>query len=341
MPGNLKNTKPNRPIKSDLKSYRIIWETEHPIRWSYMKILREFSTLKKVYPINPFCEVYQMRDNLYCIFNESFDGAGDVWMFLIDGPEKAMLIDTSFGVGDLKGLCRELVGDKPLVVVNTHFHYDHCYGNAQFEKCYCYEDEAFNIQTTNNPHIWDYLFDENGNGIYAGGFTKEDIIDWHEYQIIGVPANTIFDLGEGYEVELIPLVGHSSGQAGYLDKNNRILFTGDVTGIGGRVLAGDPHPENCTVEAMCECFRKIWARHDEYDGVFPSHGTLDQTNTVVKYHLDALEAILKDPENANEKKVIEHADRKVVSYLKYIYQGTAVRYSPERVYKEQVLKASL
>lgn len=337
MPGNLNATTPNRYIKSDLKSYKKIWEEEHPCRWSYMKILREFSTIKSVYPeINPFCEVYRMRDNLYAIFNESFDGAGDVWMFLIDGPQKALLIDTSFGVGDLKGLCRKLVGDKPLIVVNTHNHFDHCYGNAQFEETYCYEAEVFNIQRTNNPHIWDYLFDENGEGIYAGGFTKEDIIPWHEYRVIGVPANHIFDLGDGYEVELIPLVGHTSGQSGYLDRHNRILFTGDTTGLG-MAAPGDEHPENCTVEAQAECYRAIWARKDEYDGVFPSHGALDQTKTVVKYQLDALEAVLKDPDNYNETRVFERNGVKHESRLKYIFQGTGLRYSPDRVYKSQVL----
>ena len=30
------------------------------------------------------------------------DGFADVWMYLVIGPEKALLIDTSFGIGDLK-----------------------------------------------------------------------------------------------------------------------------------------------------------------------------------------------------------------------------------------------
>jgi len=37
-----------REIKSDLKSYRIKFEDERPDRWPYMKLLREYSTLKKV-----------------------------------------------------------------------------------------------------------------------------------------------------------------------------------------------------------------------------------------------------------------------------------------------------
>ena len=104
-----------RPIHSDLKSKRIIWEPEHPFRWSFMKVLREYSTLKEFYPeINPYTEVYKVRDNTWALYNDSFDGAGDVWMYLIDGPEKCMIVDTSFGIGDLKSLIRHLVGDKEI-----------------------------------------------------------------------------------------------------------------------------------------------------------------------------------------------------------------------------------
>ena len=74
MPGNPKNPgKPNRYIKSELKSKKIVWEEEKPIRWSYMKILREFSTLKQFYPeINPYAEAYKMRENTWAIGIERY-----------------------------------------------------------------------------------------------------------------------------------------------------------------------------------------------------------------------------------------------------------------------------
>ena len=93
---------PNRYIKSDLKSHRILWEEERPIRWPYMKILREYSTLKEFYPeINPYVEAYKMRENVWALFQESMDGAGDLWMYVINGPERVLLIDTGFGVGSI------------------------------------------------------------------------------------------------------------------------------------------------------------------------------------------------------------------------------------------------
>ena len=192
-----------RPIASELKSKRIVQEIEKPVRWSFMKILREYSTLKQYYPdINPYAEVYQFRDNLYCIYTESLDGAGDPWMYLIDGPKACMLIDTGFGVGDVKGLIRKLVGEKEIIVVNTHSHFDHAYGNAQFDTCYCHKNEVYRMQQKNNAHIWDYLFDDEGNPKWTE-FDRNDIIPYHEYQIIGVDDGHLFDLGDGYMVEAI------------------------------------------------------------------------------------------------------------------------------------------
>ena len=177
MPGSFKKNTglggTPRPIKSDLKSERIVWETEHPVRWSFMKILREYSTLKQFYPeINPYTEVYKVRDNVYALYNDSFDGAGDVWMYLVDGPEKALLVDTSFGVGDLKGLIKHLIGDKEIIVCNTHSHYDHCYGNAQFGRAYCHINEYNDIETLNmykDRISKGYSHDEIMASIYAKG----------------------------------------------------------------------------------------------------------------------------------------------------------------------------
>ena len=54
-------------------------------------------------------------------------------MFLLEGEERAMLIDTGMGVGDLRGAV-EMITDKPLVVVHTHGHIDHTGNARQFDE---------------------------------------------------------------------------------------------------------------------------------------------------------------------------------------------------------------
>lgn len=313
-----------RPIKSNLKSKRKVWEEEKPIRWSYMKLLREYTTLKKEYPINPYAEVYQLRDNLYCIFTESLDGAGDPWMYLIDGPEKCMLIDTGFGAGDLKGLIHEIVGDKPLIVVNTHSHYDHAYGNCQFETVHCHEYEVPRLKDKNNPHIWDYLFDAQGTPIWTE-FDREDLVPYHEYEIIGVPDGHRFDLGGGYEVEAVLMPGHTPGQCAYYDLHNHTIFTGDTSGIA-TAIPGEPFAEFCTVSALRDALVKLQPRFPEIQGVFPGHGMLDQSSVTLQYLLDATEAIIAHPDRYDAKRVYIRKGERMEAYTKNIHQGSAIRY---------------
>ena len=296
-----------------------------------MKILREFSTLKEFYPeINPYVEAYKMRDNMWAIYEETFDGMGDPWMYLINGPKKALLIDTGFGIGDLKGLCQHLVGDKEIIVANTHHHFDHAYGNAQFDICYCHEDEIFNMKRTMNPHIWDYLYDENKQGIYSE-FDVNDIIEYKYYHLIGLKSNETIDLGDDYLVECIPLRGHTSGQCGWLDHQTGCLMIGDTTSCG-RTFEGDPHPENGCVERLRDDFFAIVQRMNEISGVFPGHGMLDQTPIILQYTLDTLNAIMENPNNYDQQKKIVLPHKTIISYTKNIHQGTAIKYNPNAVY---------
>ncbi len=327
-----------RPIDSPLKSKRFLWrEPENPIRWAYAKLLREHDKTKQVfYDINPYVEVYCFRDNLYGLYTESLDGMGDSWIYLIVGPEKAMVIDTSFGVGDLKGLVRKLVGDMPLVVVNTHAHYDHAYGNFQFDTVYCHECEAPLLQSKMNPHIWDYLFDENGKCIWTE-FDRADLVPFKPYEIVGVPDGHAFNLGGDYEVELVFLPGHSPGHAGFLDKKNRIFFPGDdccvgAVGAGSGGQPGMQFARNCTIEALYKELTKVIGRMDEFDGLFPGHGPVDTGPIMLVNVWEACRAVLDNPQCYDMRKQVVRNGQEMIMYGKMIYQSGYLTYTGRGVY---------
>ncbi len=322
-----------RPIKSDLKSKRTVFEEEKPIRWSFIKYLREYSTLKEFYPeINPYAEAYKVRDNTWAIFVDGLGGAGDPWMFVIDGPEKALVVDTGFGLGDLLGLAKKLVGsDKEIIACNTHSHPDHCLGNAQFEKVYCHKDEEYLLRKTMNPNCWDWILDENGNPKGAE-FDVNDMVPYKDYELITLNDNECIDLGDGYLVECIPLRGHAPGNAGWLDKQTGCFFIGDVTNVGGARDLGDPNLQNYTVERLQKDFEAVCKRLDEISGVFPGHGMLDQTPIMLQYELDTLNAVMANPENYDYKKTMNFGQMSIDLLQKNIYQGTAIRYKLTSVY---------
>ncbi len=324
-----------RPLCSEVKTNRTVYrEPEVPVRWAYLSLLRSHDKTKKIYPVDPYAEVYQFRDNLYGIYTESLDGMGDVWSWLIVGPEKAMLIDTGFGLGDLKGLCHELTGGMEVILVNTHFHFDHAYGNFPFGRVYCSEYEVYGLQAKNNPHIWDYLFDEDGKGIWCD-FDRADLVPWQEYEIIGVPDGYTFDLGGGYEVELVHMGGHTPGHAGFLDKHNRIFFCGDDGCISNLMIGGaeqdDPNRHLASVTTLRGCLARLVERRDEIECVFPSHGIVDVGSIMLVNLLEACDRILADPEHPSEIRQTQRNGQTRTQYCQYIYNSGYILYDPKRL----------
>ena len=53
--------------------------------------------------------------------------------FLFKGEKAALLVDSTNGPGDLRGEIRKLIGDFPVILVNTHADSDHIGCNDQFE----------------------------------------------------------------------------------------------------------------------------------------------------------------------------------------------------------------
>lgn len=325
-----------RQVKSNIKGKKVLehWrEPENPIRYAFAKLLRERDKTKRVYDVDPFVEVYDLREDIIGIYTESLDGMGDSWIFLINGPEKALLIDTSFGLGDLKGLVHELIGNKPYYVANTHSHFDHAYGNYQFDRVYCHEYEAPKLLANMNDKVWDYLFDENGNGKWYD-FKREDLCKFKEYEVVGVPDGYTFDLGGGHEVELVFLPGHSDGHCGFLDKKNRIFFPGDdccVGAIGIGRQPNTPYNKYATVEAFYKELQKITARVSEYDSLFPSHGPVETGPVMLFSAMEACKAVLDDPSCYDMRKESPRG----IQFGKMIFESGYLSYGKNSVYMDR------
>ncbi len=271
--------------------------------WAWLCDLRSNDPTKKIYhDINPFAEVYKMREGVYSILFESPGGGGEPWCHLVIGPEKAMLIDTAYGIGDLAGVVNEITGGMPLIVVNTHPHLDHAHGNGQFDKVYCYESA---VHYYSKGDIFKSYFDENGNG---NGLlcTRADIPPQKDYELIGVENNHVFDLGGGHEIELIFMPGHSPGGCVFLDKKNRIVFAGDTlismrVAVFGSRNPADPYPHYSTVRAFRDELQKLADRSDEYDSVYSGHFVLEMSGDIVHGMLKACNEAVADPDSYDYK----------------------------------------
>ena len=75
-------------------------------------------------------KIQRINDHIR-LLNDRDEGTG----YLVTGTDKALVIDTMYGQEDLKEAVKNLT-DLPLMLVNTHGHFDHTYGNLYFDKAY-------------------------------------------------------------------------------------------------------------------------------------------------------------------------------------------------------------
>ena len=150
-------------------------------------------------------------------------GPGRVFSSLIIGSEKALLIDTGYGIGDYRSYVESLT-DKPLIVVNTHGHIDHASGNCQFAevwlnpKDYPIADIHTNLEyRRQSKDIGDY----------------RDLLQDGPYKRLPLEEGMVFDLGDR-QVIAYNCAGHTKGSMSFLDGKSKYLFTGD--NITRRVL---------------------------------------------------------------------------------------------------------
>ena len=173
----------------------------------------------------------------------------NVTCYLLVGSQKALLIDTAYGEGDLAAIVASIT-PLPLIVVNTHGHYDHTGGNAFFEEVWMgqgAEEEALKVDTRTS-------------------------LPYPDYQIHTLEEGQIFDLG-GRTVEAIGIGAHHTSSFAFLDRENRTLYTGDELEAAQVLLnvRGDDRYYKDIVKMHLATMQKLKARVSEFARLVPSH----------------------------------------------------------------------
>ena len=187
------------------------------------------------------------------------------------------------------------------------------------------------METKLNPHIWDYLFDESGNGKWLR-FDRSDIVAYKDYETVYVDDGYTWNLGGDYEIELIWVPGHKPGHAMFLDKKSRILFAGDDI-LSMRVGIGKGM-QYATVEAYHKEMVKLNARTSEFDYILPGHFFLEIESSVVPYFVEASAQILADPKSYDAYEEGTHADGSIRrTYLKYVTNMGTIGYTDSNIFE--------
>ena len=82
-------------------------------------------------------EIHKLRPNVYAIYEPG--NWQEVMSYLFVGRHKAMLYDTGMNIGDIKH-ATDFLTDKPVFVVNSHFHPDHTGCNFEYDDVWAMRD---------------------------------------------------------------------------------------------------------------------------------------------------------------------------------------------------------
>lgn len=169
---------------------------------------------------------------------EDFAGArGDESFYLVEGKDRALLLDTGMGKGDLGAYVRTLTA-LPVDVAITHGHRDH-FGQV----------DQFKSSTV-------YMSKKDAGLLPAGLITPK--FKW-------VKDGDIIDLGGGRAFEVVEAPGHTLGSVIYLDRKDQIAVTGDAVSSGSMVYL---FSTSCTaLDQYAESLKRLEARVKELDGL--------------------------------------------------------------------------
>lgn len=174
------------------------------------------------------------------------DDYSDSTSYLLEGTEKALLIDTGWGEGDYPSMIRHMT-DKPIELAITHVHGDHLLHAAAFSPVYMHQRDIDILPVMNAR--FELL---KGRELDAANITP-------------ITHGSTIDLGGGESVEVIEIAGHTPGSVAFLWRNRKLIFTGDAIGSGVGVWM--QVPASLPVSQYKESLRAFLAKLEPIDGL--------------------------------------------------------------------------
>lgn len=154
------------------------------------------------------------------------------YSYLLEGDEEALVIDSGYGAGDIRAFCQTLTSRPVRRIANTHHHFDHTANNGYFELAYM-SPETKPLATIPFPSF---------EGIY---FPRD-------YAVQLVDDGDMIPL-KGRELLVLKMPDHAVGSIAFLDRRERMLFSGDELMIhGGKDLNGTVEQWLCYMERLAQ-----------------------------------------------------------------------------------------
>lgn len=238
---------------------------------------------------NKFFKAEKLYNNVTAIA-----GMGGELCYLVEGKDRALLIDSLTGVGDLQAYVRELT-DLPVTVVNTHGHVDHCGGNFDYGECYIHPDDIALMYDHADP-ARRLEFSKSG-AKFMPLRTEPTLADVPKPRpIVTRPVydGDIFDLGGGVQLEVIGVPGHSFGTIVLLDRAKRVVFSGDACNVNTLLFIGG----STTIERYKQSLLHFKTFQPYFDIMRGGHGLVEVPKVIIDEAIALCDEIMARTDDA-------------------------------------------
>ena len=182
--------------------------------------------------------------------------------WLLEGDDRALLIDTGLGVADIGAVAGSLTV-KPIIALATHVHWDHIGGHGHFPEFCVHEAERAWIEE-DFPISRSDVINELRKGSLPGDFDPADYTIFRGTASRILHDGDIIDLG-GRRLEVIHSPGHSPGHICLWEGERGWLFTGDAV-YKGIIYADFPSTDP---EALLRSLERL--SNYPVKRIFPAH----------------------------------------------------------------------
>ena len=200
-----------------------------PELWCDQQLRPELAELESVSVSSNWFKVYRVGEGVFAIM-EPYNFQ-EVISFLILGDNKALLFDTGMGLEPISPVIQQLT-DLPVMVVNSHSHYDHIGGNYEFDNVIARNTLAMKERVKRGaPHEQvrgevtpaALCLDKLTNLDTAAYAIKPFDVSYYFTEI----ADFSLPLG-GRDIKVLFVPGHSPDAVALYDEDNGYLWTGDT-----------------------------------------------------------------------------------------------------------------
>lgn len=228
-------------------------------------------------------KVKKVADKTWAIHDKT-----QVACYLVEGEEKAILIDTCWGLANLAELVQSITS-LPVKVVITHGHPDHVCGAFQFSDLYISNEDKGLLNAFYNKQTRRQLIENRFKDQLSADFSEEKWINAELGNVSTIKEGDVFELGKR-DLKVIAVPGHTPGSICLLDGENELLFSGDSVQTTPVLMHLDT---SLQLSTYFDSLVHVCSFEEEYDRILPGHGETPLDKAVLYELIDGVSEILE------------------------------------------------